>query len=471
MASSEENIYIIEPLPPPYFDIEVIPRASNRASKTNEKEHSIGKQYDIFGKDQNIGKNIDSEISNEPNDRLYFVLVVVGLLGLVHMLPYTFFMTANEYWMYKFRNTTSNSTDANERTYLQTNFNSLNQLYTTVPTVLSNFLLAFVAHKIKAMTRIIFTLALHTSIFGTAAIFAKINTDSWQDPFYFISVVMLILLMSSISFGAAGQFGLFSRLPPVYIKAYLVGEGFAAMFNAIMRLISIVISPSPTGSALIYFVTGSALMFLSTILTVIAGRTRYFRYYNSNTKADKKEKVRDTKELFRVTKCVWHMIFLNALFIMAPLSSIYNLVVSENSNDPNNVWANRYFVTVCTFLIPSIANTFGRAIYSKIDWDCPIPIIYLIVTGFQAVSTTCIFFANAKPRHHLPVILTHDWQYSFAMATYAFLQGFIATLMSMKTIRLLPGNRVELGMLILTFFMSIAGAAFSPLGIYAVKIL
>ncbi|KAF7272144.1 hypothetical protein GWI33_015051 [Rhynchophorus ferrugineus] len=321
------------------------------------------------------------------------------------------------------------------------------------------------------MTRIIFTLAFHTLLFSIEAIFVNVNTDNWQQLFFIITMIVLIMVMSTISFGAAGQFGLFSKLPPMYINAYLVGEGFAGMFNAVMRLISIVISPSPTGSAMIYFCTGSALMFISTILTVIAGKTGFFRYYNNSSSEDKKEKIRDRKELFGVVKHLRHMLLLNALFILAPLASIYNLVVSEYESDSNNVWANQYFVTVCTFLIPSIANTVGRLIFSKFNWDCPVPILYGLVIAYEIIPSIFVFLSNAQPRHHLPVLINHDWEYSMGMAIYFFFQGFIASMMLMKTIRMLPEKRVELGMLISMFFSSIASTAFSPLGVLAVKMI
>lgn len=81
-----------------------------------------------------------------------------------------------------------------------------------------------------------------------------------------------------MSLGGSGAMGLISKLPPIYMKAHLVGEGVAGVFSSVLRLLTIVISPSTSDAAFLYFGTGSALMMFATIMFFFATKTHFFRF-------------------------------------------------------------------------------------------------------------------------------------------------------------------------------------------------
>ncbi|CAG9765014.1 unnamed protein product [Ceutorhynchus assimilis] len=407
---------------------------------------------------------------NAPPDKGKFVLVTIFLFGLVHVLPFAFFMTANEYWMYKFRNVSSESTDANDRTTMQKYFSSLTFLIITTPGLVCTFLAALVGHKIKPETRIFSVLSIHSAIFIFQSIFANINTDEWQGIFFGISLGSALIMSCALSFGSSGSMGLISKLPPNYMKAQLLGEGVAHVFSAALRLLTIFISPSATGSALLYFITGSCLMIGMTIVLFCATKTEFFRYHTRSAKDDTKQQMKNYGDIKDVTMKIWPLLFPTLIDLLIPVGSITALVVSEYYGT-DSVWGNTYFVTVCTFLIPALCSLLGRAIFNGFDLDLPVLVIYLLSILRAGTIGILFFFTNAKPRHHLPVLLTHDWEYALLIGLKFFSDGFLMNLTSIKIMKAVPPDRIELAMMISMFCFGGYATLTSPLGVAAVSVL
>ncbi|KAH1028264.1 hypothetical protein HUJ05_001638 [Dendroctonus ponderosae] len=390
---------------------------------------------------------------NAPDDRFYFILITISLFSLVQMLPFLFFSTANEYWMYKFRNTTLDSKDANDRTTMQRYFSSLTTLTITTPGVICSFLAAIGGHKIKATTRVSCVLTVFSTVLVTQAIFVTINTDT-----------------CAMSLGGSGAMGLISKLPPIYMKAHLVGEGVAGVFSSLLRLLTIIISPSTSGAAFLYFGTGSALMIFTTIIFLFATKTKFFRYYTEGTKDEAKESLRNHKDIIDVLKIIWPLIILPLFGMLIPTTSIINLVVSQY-NGTDNIWGDKYFVTICSYLVPALAGLFGRGLFNYLDIDLSVPLLYLFTITKDGLSGSLICLSNAKPRHNLTVIVNKDWEYALLTGAQAMSSGFFINLFMMKILRSVPPNRIELAMMITMFFLSLFSAITSPLGVLVVSLL
>ncbi|XP_074031885.1 uncharacterized protein [Leptinotarsa decemlineata] len=108
--------------------------------------------------DSTDSKRINTEERNHrvieigPPDTFLLVHLLFLLLGIMHLLPTTFFVTANDYWMYKFRSISSNNT--NDRSDLQSNFASGSNIASTVPSVVCMVLATVFGYKMKLRTRI-----------------------------------------------------------------------------------------------------------------------------------------------------------------------------------------------------------------------------------------------------------------------------------------------------------------------------
>jgi equilibrative nucleoside transporter 1/2/3 len=114
----------------------------------------------------------------KPKDAYGMVYILFFLVGLVQVLPYTFFVTANDYWMYKFRNTSLEDADSSQRTVLQTQFSPGLTITLQLSTISFLFVSLFFGHKFSIKLRMFGPLIVVLTSYIIAAIFIHIDTDT-----------------------------------------------------------------------------------------------------------------------------------------------------------------------------------------------------------------------------------------------------------------------------------------------------
>ncbi|GIY77291.1 uncharacterized protein CEXT_387651 [Caerostris extrusa] len=101
------------------------------------------------------------------------------LFGITSLLPWNFFIQANDYWMYRFRNVSAPFDPASmDKTNLQTIFSSYLAIASKVPYVIFLLVNAYVSSKFQPSKRIQWPLMgmIILFLFTTAIVF--VNTDS-----------------------------------------------------------------------------------------------------------------------------------------------------------------------------------------------------------------------------------------------------------------------------------------------------
>ncbi|KOB69261.1 Equilibrative nucleoside transporter 3, partial [Operophtera brumata] len=143
------------------------------------------------------------DAAEEPRDRYRIVYFLFLLFGVTSLVPYNFLITANEYWMYKFREVHPNITAPPPRkTQFQAEFTSYLNVATAVPNLL--FLIA-------------------NSMYG-----------------HF-------------------------RFSPEYMSAVVSGQSLGGIVAALAQIISLAFKISPQHSALIYFIIADVLVISSLV--------------------------------------------------------------------------------------------------------------------------------------------------------------------------------------------------------------
>lgn len=97
--------------------------------------------------------------------------------------------------MYKFRNTTANSTDV-PLTPIQAGFTSDLSVAASVPNTIFLILNAFLSHKFPLAFRMIGSLVLVLVMFIVMTLFVEVNTDDWQGEFFFMTIMMVVVMNS-----------------------------------------------------------------------------------------------------------------------------------------------------------------------------------------------------------------------------------------------------------------------------------
>lgn len=119
-------------------------------------------------------------------------LSLTPLLLLVHL----FYL---QYWKYKFRNASENNSvpyDGDELTPLQRSFTCDLTLTATISGTTFLLLNAVYGHHISLRVKMLGTLSTILVLFGVTTSFVEVNTDKWQEQFFLITLIIVVLLNS-----------------------------------------------------------------------------------------------------------------------------------------------------------------------------------------------------------------------------------------------------------------------------------
>ncbi|XP_060530173.1 equilibrative nucleoside transporter 1-like [Cylas formicarius] len=414
----------------------------------------------------------NSEFSDEdePKDKFCLVVITLFVLGIVTALPGLFIANANEYWMYKLRNTALEKDIPSNRTFIQKNFGTFQSFAVIGPLMIMFLFTTFAGHKIKSQTKAFIFLGPITLTFMAHAIVVHLNTDNWQLAFFLFTFVSLIIISVTTGFGALGCLTLVSSFPINYTKCFLVGQGFSGIFTSVIRIISIASSPSTLDSAFIYFVTGTIIMGVATVLYSLTTITPFYKHYANQTKHESKKKINSIPEISQMIVVIWRILLLTLIMPLFPLGSVANLVVSEYK-DTGSTWGDRYFVTIATYLTQAVCDIIGKTLATLIDKDFSWWFLYAATFFKTFVLGLFIFFSNASPRKHTDVIFNHDWEYILIMCIFSICGSYLDNVILLKLIRMVPKNKLELAISVHMFFTAIIDAITAPLGLVVVELL
>ncbi|VEN46947.1 unnamed protein product [Callosobruchus maculatus] len=226
---------------------------------------------------EHVDKLPTKQPPDAPKDRFNLVLIIFFFYGLNSMLPLTFFMLANDYWMYKFRNTAYDKWDPRHRTTLQIYFGTIVSIVRAVPVMIVSVLAAIYIHKFHLRPRLVSSTFATSAVFVALTIFVVIDTDDWQLMFLIITAVLMTILGVAGVVFRMSHTRLLARFPLTYMKFDMYGSGCSSLFSIFLQIISLSIGKDSISSALIFFVCGSAVILTSFLLAVASDHLPFYR--------------------------------------------------------------------------------------------------------------------------------------------------------------------------------------------------
>ncbi|CAG9828912.1 unnamed protein product [Diabrotica balteata] len=402
-------------------------------------------------------------------DTFYLAHIVFLVFGIMHLLPVSFFVTANDYWMYKFRNTTSDNTDPNYRSILQSNFASGTNVAQSVPTVICMVLAVVFAYKIKVKIRILTSLYVLATCFVVSTVFIKSNTDGWQTGFFALTMAILAVMNGILALFQVSSLALLAKFPPIYMKTFLTGQGIGGIFCSALQVLALVIGTSSEAAALIYFLCGTILTTATLMLYHFIQQQGFYRSVTETGVDDTKKDLITLSEVKEISSKIWTSLVIvtaGALAYVPTHPSVAALVVSEYKTD----FTKKYFAAVVTFLFSDICCLIGRGLATATN-KRPRPSVLALLSVVRMVIFVPLFiFCNALPRKHLHVLFPHDWQYVLILGSFMISSGYFFNIAFLNVIKLAPEEE-ENAYLIMQTVIGITGAVFSPLGVLCVNLL
>ncbi|KAK2583117.1 hypothetical protein KPH14_009143 [Odynerus spinipes] len=429
----------------------------------------------------------------EPHDKYNFAYIVFYLLGINTLIPWSFFITADDYWMYKFRQIHENDTrgfnythteNLEKRTDLQASFTSYLSVASALPNTLFLILNAFISKKVALRTRMVGSQCIILLFFIMTTVFVKVNTDKWQSTFLAITLTTVAFVNAASAIFGGSLMGIVGRFSPKYITAMSGGQALGGIFTALAEVTSLWIGASPILSGLVYFIIGDTILLLSLIAYIILEKAAFFKHHMLDRFPERLESnfsVNDevmfsqvhTISYLNIIKKIWHYgisIFLVFFISLTVYPSITVLVESENKGK-GYAWNDIYFVPVVTYLIFSTGDYAGRVLSGIIQVPKNNPYQVMFLSIARIIFVPALMFCNAQPRHNLPVYIHNDIYYILITILFAITNGYLCNLAFILAPTVVNTQEKEIASAMMGAFLGMGLTSGAALSLYMVKAL
>lgn len=410
---------------------------------------------------------------SEPRDRYRIVYFLFLLFGVTSLVPYNFLITANDYWMFKFRDVHPHNLTAPppRKTQFQAEFTSYLNVATAVPNLLFLIANSMYGHLASVKSRlqgamIVVTLAL---IVTTALV--QVDTDEWQNGFFILTMISVVVMTAASAIFIGGLVGIASRFPQEYMAAVVSGQSLGGIIAAIAQIISLAFKISPQHSALIYFIIADVMVITSLVSFVTMYRFDFFAYYMLKGSGAASNRHRDVT-MRSIMKKIWVYAFsiFNVFAIsMAVYPSVTVLVESHPITEGTD-WNKIFFVPVVNYLIFNCGDYAGRLTAGFLLR----PTSQWVIAGasiLRIVGVPMLMLCNAQPRKHLPIFFPWDYEYIMIMICFAFTNGYLTNLVMVHATRAVEMHEREKASSVIATMLSVGLTVGAAIGMMLVRVL
>uniref|UniRef100_A0A6B2E9I1 Putative equilibrative nucleoside transporter n=1 Tax=Phlebotomus kandelakii TaxID=1109342 RepID=A0A6B2E9I1_9DIPT len=454
-------------------------------------DHSINSRPLLQPSDSEFGESdadarisdhvvIRTETKNEPTDRLNIIYMIFYLLGMTTLLPWNFFITAENYWMFKFRNVTGNDSDV--LTPIQRSFTSDLSVSSAVPNTVFLVLNAFLSHRIPLKLRMLGSMGVIFVLFIFTTAFVEVDTDTWQRAFFAITITTVVVMNIAAAILSGGLFGIAGLFPSEYMTAVVSGQALGGIFAALCEVISLTFGASPNTTALVYFSVAIVVMIVSLAAYFLMSRTIFFKFYTTARPPAPTHRLQDEARLlgeapqpdFRlILRKIWLYGFSEWFVFVVTLSVYPAVTVLVNSENKGNghLWNDVFFTTVVNYLVFNSGDYLGRIIAGLFEWPLNRPRLVAFLTFIRVGFIPIFLMCNSQPRDNLPVIVHSDITFILLMCVFALTNGYLANIALLCAPKIVANHEKEMASSMMAAFLGIGLAFGSGLGLVFVEIL
>ncbi|XP_060710280.1 equilibrative nucleoside transporter 3 [Hemiscyllium ocellatum] len=437
---------------------------------------------------------VRSHFQQAPPDKFNTVYMIFFFLGIGSLLPWNFFCTAKQYWLYKLSNATDRSPQRND---LGNYFESYLSFASTVPSVLCLMVNYLLVNKISAKVRVLSSLFVMLIIFCITTVLVKVDTSSWTYGFFGITMACVVIVSGASNVFLGSVFGEVGRFPMRNLQALISGQAMGGTFSALASVIDLAAAGSILDSALAYFLTADVFLLICIVLYLTLPRIPYSSYYlksldqrtqhtggePNGSVANDTDSVRSAspssnagtipplKPILKKTAGVGFSVFYTFFISIIIFPSISSSIKSTSRNS-GSVWTTKYFVPLTCFLLYNLADWAGRQITAWIQVPGPkskaLPVLVLLRTAFLPL----FIFCNYQPRDHLHIVFfDRDFYPAIFTSALGLTNGYLGTLPMIYGPKIVPKELAEPTGVVMSFFLTLglaAGSAFSVLVVHLI---
>eukprot|EP00108_Taenia_solium_P009082 TsM_000693400 transcript=TsM_000693400 gene=TsM_000693400 len=364
---------------------------------------------------------IDSADTDLPKDRCRLVYIIFFFIGIGSLLPWNFFITANQYFQYQLRNRSLPS-DVDPllpmyRTPLQTVFSSYLTIASIVPAALANFANLMLKDCLPVYSRLIGSAIVMLVIFTITTVLTKVTIDT--NAFFITTLVTVIINNVGSSINQGSTYGILSMLPASNARGFLEGQAVAGIIASASNLITIAAASNPRDVGFAYFLIGVCIIAFTIGLFIILFKNPYFLYYwriKGGTTTDNDVPFGRQLKRTAVNLChaMWEVKWTGfvTLFIFAVTLTVFPSVfvlIVPNNFDETSVWHTKYFHGVIVFLSFNIFDYLGRMAVGWFKWPAFEQRKTLLALAIVRTVLVPLTMMCNIPSQRLPTVFYHDF--------------------------------------------------------------
>lgn len=368
-----------------------------------------------------------------PKDRFLIALVIFAIHGVGTLYPWNSFITAEKYFTeHKFANV-SDDCEYKDK------FISYLGIGGFVPNVTFLFIALFFPPKSSRFSTFS-GLFLMLVLFVITTILAIVDSTTWPDVFFGITMTTIVLFNAASAIYQSGMYALAAKLPEGYTQSYIVGQGIGGTFVAVLSIMSITFAGSLRSAAIGYFCCAVLVLFICVVTYVMLFKLPIVKYYlglvtvtidDKETEAAADDPANKRPPLWTIFKQIkmqvfniWLLFFVTLAIFPVVLAGIPS--VSENPSHFQSV----YFIPLCCFFTFNLGDFFGSILPAWFRWKYPKYTWLLVVS--RLLFFPVFIFCNYRPdRRTLPVLVSNDYAYAFLVVIMSVSNGYLKTVIMM----------------------------------------
>ncbi|XP_060063704.1 equilibrative nucleoside transporter 3-like [Ylistrum balloti] len=387
----------------------------------------------------------DDEGGSIPTDSWNGVYIIFCILGLGSLLPWNFFITAKEYYLFKLRNLTLSVDDIDNpqlQTEMQTMFEGSVAAASMLPNLLFNFFTAGFTQKLPIKGRMVVSCLTILIMFVFTLSLVNINTNSWQMPFYVATLVTVVILSAGSAVFTASMFGLAGIFPPRYMQAAVSGQAVGGLFAAVANLLTLLAGSTPLHSAFAYFMAATVVSLLTLICYILLYCIDYSKFHldldvtiqeDGFAESSTDSISQRASSVFHVLRKIWPeglAVFLTFTVSLSCFPAISSSIISQHKDGSG--WTGKYFTVIVCFLLFNLGDCVGRVVGGFLQRPkISQPLLLVIMSFVRVAFIPLLMLCDAQPRTHLPVVFTSDVYPVVFISLLGLTNGYLCTLCMM----------------------------------------
>ncbi|XP_037902470.1 equilibrative nucleoside transporter 3 [Hermetia illucens] len=370
-----------------------------------------------------------------PADKFNFSYIIFYLLGVTTVLPWNFFLTAEEYWIFKFHNVTDNSTTV--LTPIQRTITSDLTVAGSIPGTAFLIINALVSHLIPLKLRMIGSMVMMLLFFIVTTAFVEVETDSWQYGFYILTLTIAVFINSAAATLTGALMGLAGLFPSEYMTAVVSGQALSGIFSALSDIISLTFGAPPKTTAFVYFSIGTLTVIISLACYVIMSKTLFFRFYQNQAhkqigSSTSLQDVNDTLQPnYREVIGKIYLYAFSLFYVFAVTLCVYpavTVLVQSTNHGQGHPWNDVYFTPVVNYLLFNSGDYLGRILAGIIEKPRNKPHLIVLITTIRTAFIPILMMGYSTLHKFLPIVIHSDYVFILILAAFAVSNGYITNI-------------------------------------------